>query len=97
MEFNKKFLFKKRFEILWIKILNIDGADFAWQKQNKKLFFFLKYQLTSVEDNTNALFVGIKHGYKAEDHPLKVFIDAFSIKILNFEKKKSLINCYHFV
>ena len=87
MEFNKKFLFKKRFEILWIKILNIDGADFAWQKQNKKLFFFLKYQLTSVEDNTNALFVEVKYGCKVEDHQLKVCIDVFSIKISNFEKK----------
>ncbi len=76
MEFNKKFLFEKLFEKIWIKILNLDGANSAWQKQNKKLFFFPKYQLTSVEDNTNALFVELKHGCKVEDHQLKVCIDS---------------------
>jgi len=65
----------------WIKIQNIDGANIAWQKQNRSLFFFQKWQHTSVEDNTNALFVEKKVGCKEEDHQLKVFIEFFPIKI----------------
>jgi hypothetical protein len=76
VECNKKFLFEKLVEDIWIKNLNLDGANFAWQKQNKKLFFFQKYRLTSVEDNTNAPFVVVKYGYKVEDHQLKVCIDS---------------------
>ena len=65
----------------WIKIQNIDGVNIAWQKQNKFLFFFQKWQHTSVEDSINAPFVGKKVGCKEEDHQLKVFIEIFPIRI----------------
>ena len=75
--------------------MNTDGASIVWQKQNKKLFLCQKSLLTSVEDNTNALFVELKLGYWVEDHQQKVFIKKnFDQK--NFSKKKSLRNCYHF-
>ncbi len=74
--------------------MNTDGASIVWQKQNKKLFLCQKSLLTSVEDNTNALFVEMKLGYRVEDHQQKVFIEKnFDQK--NFSKK-SLRNCYHF-
>ncbi len=66
--------------------MNIDGVGFVWQKQNKKLFFFQKLQLTGVKDNTNVLFVEPKFGYNQEDHQLKVFIDNFWIKNKQFSK-----------
>jgi len=62
--------------------LNTDGASIVWQKQNKKLFFYQKSLLTSVEDSTNALFVEMKLGYRVEDHRQKVFIKK------NFDQKK---------
>jgi len=36
---------------------------------------FQKFLLTNVEDNTNALFVVIKHGYKVEDLQPKASIN----------------------
>lgn len=54
MELEKKlFCFDQVLES-WIRNLKIDGAQYAWQKQNKKLFSCLKFQHTSAEDNTNA-------------------------------------------
>jgi hypothetical protein len=44
------------------------------------LFFFQKWQHTSAEDNTSALFVEKKVGCKEEDRQLKVFIEIFPIK-----------------
>jgi hypothetical protein len=67
--------------------LNLDGANFVWQKQNKKLFLFRKWQLTSVKDSTNVLFAVQKFGYKVEDLQLKVFIENFSIKNLQLVEK----------
>jgi len=55
--------------------LSTDGASIVWQKQNKKLFLCQKSLLTSVEDNTNALFVEMKLGYKVEGHQQKVSIE----------------------
>ncbi len=60
--------------------MNTDGAGIVWQKQNKKLFFYQKSLLTSVEDCTNALIVEMKLGYRVEDHQQKVFIEKISIK-----------------
>jgi len=45
-----------------------------------------KSLLTSVEDNTNALFVEMKLGYRVEDHQQKVFIEKNSDQ-KNFSKK----------
>jgi len=64
-----------------------DGVSIVWLKQNKKLFFFQKFQLTNVKDSTNVLFVVIKFGYKVEDHQLKVFIDKKSDQNVSFCKK----------
>ncbi len=75
--------------------MNTDGAGIVWQKQNKKLFFYQKSLLTSVEDCTNALIVEMKRGYKVEDHQQKVFIEK-KIPIKKICQKKSLRNCYHF-
>ncbi len=66
--------------------MNTDGAGIVWQKQNKKLFFYQKSLLTSVEDCTNALIVEMKRGYKVEDHQQKVFIEKNSDQ-KNFSKK----------
>ena len=60
--------------------MNTDGANFVWQKQNKKSLFNQKLQLTSVKNNSNVRFVEVKSGCKVEDHQLKVFIRIFSIK-----------------
>jgi len=58
----------------WIKKQSIAGAIIVLQKQNKLLFFYQKWQLTSVEDSTNVRSVVKKVGCKAEDHQLKVCI-----------------------
>jgi len=90
----KNFFVCELFEIIWIKILNTDGASIVWQKLNKKLFFYQKSLLTSVEDCTNALFVEMKLGYRVEGHQQKVFIEKNSDQ-KNFSKK-IMRNCYHF-
>ena len=61
-------------------MLSIDGAIIVLQKQNRLLFFFQKWQHTSVEGSINALSVGKKVGYKEEDHQLKVCIEKISIE-----------------
>ena len=67
--------------------MNLNGASFVWEKQNKKFFLFQKLQLTNVEDNTNVQFVDTRVGCKEEDHLLKVFIENFSDQNFYFEKK----------
>jgi len=76
--------------------LNLNGASFVWEKQNKKFFLFQKLQLTNVEGSTNVQFVDTKVGCKEEDHLLKVFIENFSDQNFYFEKK-SLMICYQLV
>ena len=76
--------------------LKIDGASFAWQKQNKRSFFFLRMQHTNVEDNTNAQFAIIQVGYKGKDPQLKAFIEKIAIW-KNILDKKSFTICNHFV
>ncbi len=69
--------------------MNIDGAGFVWQKQNKKSFFSQKLQLTSVKNNTNVRFVEVKYGCKVEDHQLKVFIKKnFDQKLIIMKKNR---------
>ncbi len=69
--------------------MNTDGADFAWQKQNKKSFFSQKLQLTSVKNNTNVRFVEVKYGCKVGDHQLKVFIKKnFDQKLIIMKKNR---------
>lgn len=81
---------------MWNMKLKTDGVNFAWQKQNKRLFSSLKMQHTNVEDNTNARFVIIQVGYKVKDRQLKVFIEKIAIW-KNIFDKKSFIICNHFV
>ena len=63
----------------WITKLKTDGANSAWQKQSKRLFFSLKMQHTNVEGSTNARFAIIQVGYKEKDRQLKVFIEKNAI------------------
>lgn len=67
--------------------MKIVGVQYAWQKQNKKLFSCLKFQHTNVEDNTNAHSVEKNPGCWAEDHQLKLYIDQNSDHKLQVLKK----------
>ena len=64
----------------WIKKQSTVGANTVLQRQNKLLFSFQKWRLTSVEDSTNARSAAKQVGYKAEDHQLKVCIEKKSIE-----------------
>jgi hypothetical protein len=55
------------------KILRIDGVNFVLKKQNRKLFIYQKFLLTSAEDNTNVQFVAKHLGYKVDAHQLRAF------------------------
>jgi hypothetical protein len=67
------------------KSLRTGGVNFVSQKQNRKLFFNQKFQHTSVEDNTNALFVEKLRGCKVDGHQLKVFTNFFEKIVYNLD------------
>ena len=71
----------------WIKSLKAAGAKNAWQKQSRKLFSCLKFQLTNEEDNTNVHSAAKDLGYKVEDHQLKEFTDQNCDQKLMFLEK----------
>jgi len=53
--------------------LKIGGASFAWLEQNRKSYFFQKFQHTSEEGSTSVLFAAIQAGYREDVPLLKVF------------------------